>query len=285
MDQSRPSFRSLLSGGGLVVAPGAYDAISARLIEQAGFPLVYMTGAGVSAARGYPDYGLLTMSEMVDSARVIARTVQTPVLADADTGYGNELNVTRTVREFEASGVAGIHLEDQVSPKRCGHLDGKEVIEGARFVSLIRAAVEARQSDEFVIVARTDAVATKGLAEALNRANAALAAGADVAFVEALETMEQVAQVPREVDGPCLLNVVPSGKTPVTDLNVAEELGYRIAICPGLLLGATVLIGDAVLKDLASTRIHPGGGNPGSVGQLFRRLGAEEWDRVRERFA
>jgi 2-methylisocitrate lyase-like PEP mutase family enzyme len=285
MDLSRPSFRALLSHDGLVVAPGAYDAIGARLIEQAGFPLVYMTGAGVSAARGYPDYGLLTMSEMVDSARVIARTVQTPVLADADTGYGNELNVTRTVREFEASGVAGIHLEDQVSPKRCGHLDGKEVIEGPRFVSLIRAAVEARQSDDFVIVARTDAVAAKGLDEALNRANEALAAGADVAFVEALESMEQVALVPREVDGPCLLNVVPSGKTPVTDLNVAEELGYRIAICPGLLLGATVLIGDAVLKDMASTRVHPDGGSPGSIGQLFRRFGADEWDRVRERFA
>jgi 2-methylisocitrate lyase-like PEP mutase family enzyme len=284
MDPSRPTFRSLLSYDGLVVAPGAYDAISARLIEQAGFPLVYMTGAGVSAARGYPDYGLLTMSEMVDSARVVARSVTTPVLADADTGYGNELNVTRTVREFEASGVAGIHLEDQVSPKRCGHLDGKEVIERDRFVSLIRAAVEARQSDDFVIVARTDAVATKGLDEALRRANLALAAGADVAFVEALESMDQVASVPREVTGPCLLNVVPSGKTPVTDLNVAEELGYRIAICPGLLLGATVLIGDGVLKDLASTRIHPGGGNPVSVGQLFRRFGADEWDRIRERF-
>lgn len=285
MNQSPSAFRTLLSHDGLVVAPGAYDAISARLIEQAGFPLVYMTGAGVSASRGYPDYGLLTMSEMVDSARVIARSVNRPVLADADTGYGNELNVTRTVREFEASGVAGIHLEDQVSPKRCGHLDGKDVIERDRFISLIRAAVEARQSDDFVIVARTDSVATKGFDEALNRANEALTAGADIAFVEALESMEQVAQVPREVAGPCLLNVLPSGKTPVTDLNVVEELGYRIAICPGLLLGANVLIGDGVLKDLASTRIHPGGGNPGSVGQLFRRFGAEEWDRVRERFA
>ena len=257
MDQTRQSFRSLLSNDELVVAPGAYDALGARLIEQAGFPLVYMTGAGVSASCGYPDYGLLTMSEMVDSARVIARSVHTPVLADADTGYGNELNVTRSVREFEASGVAGIHLEDQVSPKRCGHLDGKDVIERDRFISLIRAAVDARQSEDFVIVARTDAVATKGLSEAIDRANEALAVGADVVFVEALETMEQVALVPREIAGPCLLNVVPSGKTPVTDLNVAEELGYRIAICPGLLLGATVMIGDAVLNDLASTRISP----------------------------
>src|ERR1700728_3220020 len=205
LDQRRPTFRALLSHDGVVVAPGAYDAITARLIEQAGFHLVYMTGAGVSAARGYPDYGLLTMSEMVDSARVVARSVTTPVLADADTGYGNELNVTRTVREFEARAVAGIHLEDQVSPKRCGHLAGKDVVPQDRFVSLIRAAVEARRSADFVIVARTDAVATLGFAAGVERANAALAAGADVAFVEALESMEQVAAVPKEVAGPCLL--------------------------------------------------------------------------------
>lgn len=279
------SFRSLLSSEGLVVAPGAYDGLSARLIEDAGFPLVYMTGAGVSAARGYPDYGLLTMSEMVDSARIVARSVTVPVLADADTGYGNELNVTRTVREFEASGVGGIHLEDQVSPKRCGHLDGKSVVERNRFMSLLQAAVEARRSEDFIIVARTDAVATAGLDEGITRANEALAVGADMAFVEALESMDQVAQVPREVAGPCLLNVVPSGKTPVTDLNLAEELGYRVAICPGLLLGTAVIVGDAVLKDLASNRVHPGGGSPGTVGQLFRRFGAEEWDQIRERFS
>jgi 2-methylisocitrate lyase-like PEP mutase family enzyme len=278
------SFRSLLSGPGLIVAPGAYDGLTARLIEQAGFPLVYMTGAGTAAARGFPDYGLLTMTEMVENAAVIAGSVSVPVLADADTGYGNELNVTRTVREFEARGVAGIHLEDQVSPKRCGHLDGKEVVEGERFLSLVQAAAEARRSPEFVIVARTDAVATRGFAEAVERANAALAAGADVAFVEALESMEQVEAVPKEVAGPCLLNVVPTGKTPITDLHQAEDLGYRIAICPGLLLGAAVMVGDAVLKGLAETRQHPDGGGRGSVSELFKRFGAEEWDRIRERF-
>jgi 2-methylisocitrate lyase-like PEP mutase family enzyme len=159
------------------------------------------------------------------------------------------------------------------------------VIERDRFISLIRSAVEARQSDNFVIVARTDAVATNGLSEAVDRVNEAIAVGADVAFVEALESMEQVAQVPKEVIGPCLLNVVPSGKTPVTNLSQAEELGYRIAICPGLLLGANVMIGDAVLKDLATSRVHPGGENPGTIGQLFRRFGAEEWDQIRARFA
>jgi 2-methylisocitrate lyase-like PEP mutase family enzyme len=280
-----PSLRALVDGSEFVIAPGAYDGITARLVEQAGFPVVYMTGAGVAASRGYPDYGLLTMTEMVESAKIIARSVETPVLADADTGYGNELNVTRSVAEFEASGVAGIHLEDQVSPKRCGHLDGKDVIERDRYISLIRAAVEARRSRDFVIVARTDAIATRGFAEGVARANEAVEAGADMAFVEALESMEQVALVPKAVSGPCLLNIVPSGKTPVTDLSVARDLGYRMAICPGLLLGANVMVGDAVLKNLADTLQHPGGGGPGTVGALFRRFGADYWDGIRARFA
>jgi 2-methylisocitrate lyase-like PEP mutase family enzyme len=280
----RLSFRQLLDQRGLTVAPGAYDAITARLVEQAGFPLVYMTGAGTAAARGYPDYGLLTMSEMVENAAVIARSVSVPVLADADTGYGNELNVTRTVSEFESRGVAGIHLEDQVSPKRCGHLDGKDVVERGRFFSLIRAAVDARRSTEFVIVARTDAVAVHGLDEAVHRVNGALDAGADVAFVEALTSMDDVAAVPQRVHGPCLLNVVPGGKTPLRDLVQAEELGYRIAICPALLLGATVMVGDKVLEELAENRRHPSGANT-TPADLFSRFGAGEWDDVRKRFA
>jgi 2-methylisocitrate lyase-like PEP mutase family enzyme len=287
MEAGRPqpaSFRELLEGRDLIVAPGAYDGITARLIEQAGFPLVYMTGAGTAAARGFPDYGLLSMSEMVDNAAVIARSVSVPVLADADTGYGNELNVTRTVREFEARGVGGIHLEDQVSPKRCGHLDGKDVVGRDEFVSRIRAAVEARSSPDFVIVARTDAVAVHGLDAAVDRANAALDVGADVAFVEAPTSVEDVAAVPVRVHGPCLLNIVPGGKTPVSDLTEIESMGYRIALCPGLLLGAAVIIGDLVLQELAETRKHPTSGR-GTVGDLFARFGAGEWDEIRRRFA
>jgi 2-methylisocitrate lyase-like PEP mutase family enzyme len=278
------SFRELLAGPGLIVAPGAYDGITARLVEQAGFPMVYMTGAGTAAARGFPDYGLITMSEMTETARIIARSVSVPVLADADTGYGNELSVTRTVREFEAAGVAGIHLEDQVSPKRCGHLDGKDVVGRDRFISLIRAAAAARRSAEFVLVARTDAAAVHGLDEAVGRANAALEAGADVAFVEAPPSAQDAAAVPGLVHGPCLLNIVPGGKTPVSDLAEAESMGYRIAICPGLLLGATMLAGDAALKELATTRKHPSGGGSGPA-DLFRRFGADEWDEIQRRFA
>ena len=266
----------------MVIAPGAYDAIGARLIEQAGFTACYMTGAGTSAAHGYPDFGLLTMTEMVENAAVMARSIAVPLIADADTGYGNELNVTRTVREYEARGIAAIHIEDQVSPKRCGHLDGKEVVSREEFVSKIRAAVEARRSKDFIVIARTDARAMHDLDEAIARANAALEAGADLAFVEATQTMEEVAAVPRRVKGPCLLNVVPGGRTPLFDLREAEAMGYRLAILPGLMLKAAIEAGDAALAELKRTHTAPA--VTATVAQTFRRFGADEWDALRARF-
>ncbi|WP_046114314.1 isocitrate lyase/PEP mutase family protein [Aquincola tertiaricarbonis] len=279
----RPSpLRELLAAPGLVVAPGAYDAIGARLVEQAGFSAVYMTGAGTSMARGYPDFGLLTQTEMVDNAAVMAGAVGIPLVADADTGYGNELNITRTVREYEARGVAAIHLEDQVSPKRCGHLDGKEVVARADFVSRIRAAVEARRSDGFLVIARTDARAVHGLDEAIDRANAALDVGADIAFVEAPQTHREAAQVPQRVRGACLLNIVAGGRTPVLDTAQAEAMGYKLALVPGLLVSAMIEAADAALNALRSTRIVPPVG--ASVGETFRRFGADDWDRLRRRF-
>jgi len=278
----KSSLRQQLSAPGMIIAPGAYDAIGARLIEQAGFTAAYMTGAGTSAARGYPDFGLLTMTEMVENAAVMARAMSIPLIADADTGYGNELNVTRTVREYEARGVAAIHIEDQVSPKRCGHLDGKEVISREAFVSQIRAAVQARRSADFVIIARTDARAVLGLDEAISRANAALEAGADMAFVEATQTMEEVALVPARVNGPCLLNVVPGGRTPLFDLREAEAMGYKLAILPGLMLKAAIEAGDRALADLKQTHMAPGVTT--TVAQTFRRFGAHEWDGLRRQF-
>src|SRR5215471_11473070 len=158
-------FRALLQGKGLIVAPGAYDCLTARLIEQAGFEAVYMTGAGTAASLGYPDFGLVTMSEMVANARRIAAAVDVPVVADADTGYGNELNVFRTVREFERSGVSGIHVEDQDFPKKCGHLEGKEIVSREDYLAKIRAAIAARRDGNFVIIARTDARAVAGFEE------------------------------------------------------------------------------------------------------------------------
>src|SRR5262245_7980330 len=172
-------FRALLQRDGMVVAPGAYDCITAKLIEQAGFAAVYMTGAGTAATLGYPDFGLVTMSEMVANAARIAAAVELPVIADADTGYGNQLNVFRTVREYEKSGVAGLHIEDQEFPKKCGHLEGKQIILRDDYMAKIRAALAARRDPHFVIIARTDARAVASLDEAIARANAALAAGAD----------------------------------------------------------------------------------------------------------
>ncbi|MFX1681408.1 isocitrate lyase/PEP mutase family protein [Mitsuaria sp. CC2] len=276
------SLRELLAGPGLVVAQAAYDAIGARLIEQAGFDAVYMTGAGTSLARGYPDFGLLTQTEMAENAGVMARSVGIPLVADADTGYGNELNITRTVREYEARGVAAIHLEDQVSPKRCGHLDGKEVVPRAEFLSKIRAAVEARRSHKFLIIARTDARAVLGLDEAIDRANAALDVGADIAFVEAMQTREEVELVPRRVRGACLLNIVAGGRTPVLDTAEAEAMGYKLALVPGLLVSAMIEAGDAALTALKSSRVVPS--VAASVGETFRRFGADDWDRLRRRF-
>ncbi|HEY5300978.1 MAG TPA: isocitrate lyase/PEP mutase family protein [Acetobacteraceae bacterium] len=276
--------RELLAGKAMIVAPGAYDGLTAKLVEQAGFPAVYMTGAGTAAAHGYPDFGLLTMTEMADNAARMARSVAIPLIADADTGYGNELNAFRTVREYERRGVAGLHIEDQVAPKRCGHLDEKEIVPREDWIAKIRAACAARRSRDFVVIARTDARAVAGFEEAIARANLALEAGADMAFVEAAQTMDEVAAVPRLVHGPCLLNVVHRGKTPPIDLGDAEAMGYRLAIVPGLLFKAAIAACDTALAALKATRRHPEGPTDMTVREAFERVGASEWDALRTRF-
>lgn len=276
--------RELLSAPGLIVAPGAYDGITARLAEQAGFKAVYMTGAGTCAARGFPDFGLLGMSEMVENAAVMARSITVPLIADADTGYGNELNVTRTVHEFEARNVAAIHIEDQVLSKRCGHLDGKEIVERDEFIAKIRAAVAARRNASFVIIARTDSRAVVGFDEAVARANAALEAGADVAFIEAPQTLEEITAIPHLVKGPCLLNLVPNGKTPMLSVAEVQALGYRMLILPGVLLKPILEAADAALQNLASTGNTSGAPSPHGVAELFRRFGSDEWTLLRHRF-
>jgi 2-methylisocitrate lyase-like PEP mutase family enzyme len=278
------ALRSLLGADAMVIAPGAYDGLTAKLVAQAGFPAVYMTGAGTSVSQGYPDFGLLTMSEMVENAARIVRAVDVPVIADADTGYGNELNAFRTVQEYESRGVAAIHIEDQVSPKKCGHLDDKEVIAREDYVAKIRAAVAAKRDRDFMIIARTDARAVAGLDEAVARANAALQAGADMAFVEAPQTMQELADVPKRVAGPCLLNVVRGGKTPEIDLRQAQQMGYRLAIVPGLLLKAVIGACDEVLAELKATHVHPAPRHDMTVRDAFNRVGADEWDALRTRF-
>ena len=234
--------RVLLDSGRTIVAPGAFDALSARLVEEAGFPAVYMTGFGTSAALiGRPDVGLLTMTEMAASARRIADCVDIPVIADADTGYGNPLNVIRTVGAYEAAGVAGIHIEDQVAPKKCGHMEGKQVIPPEEMAQKIRAAVEARSEPEFVIIARTDARAVEGLERALQRGRMYREAGADALFIEALTSEAEAEEAVRAFPGvPLLFNWAEGGKTPPISLDRLQELGYRIVIFPlSTLLAAT----------------------------------------------
>jgi 2-methylisocitrate lyase-like PEP mutase family enzyme len=245
--------RALLESGQTIVAPGAFDPLAARLVEEAGFPAVYMTGFGTSAALiGRPDVGLLTMTEMAASAGRIADCVDIPVIADADTGYGNPLNVIRTVGAYEAAGVAGIHIEDQVAPKKCGHMEGKLVVGAQEMAAKVRAAVEARAQPEFVIIARTDARAVEGLEQALERARLYREAGADALFIEALVSEAEVEEAARAFPGvPLLFNWAEGGKTPPVTLARLTELGYRIVIFPiSTLLAATAAM-RAILREIA----------------------------------
>src|SRR5436190_2484650 len=239
--------RELLAGPDLIVAPGAYDALSARLIAQAGFPAVYMTGFGTAASvLGQPDVGLLTMSEMVSRAAAIATVIASvagnlPLIADADTGYGNPINVRRTIHEYERAGVAGLHIEDQVWPKKCGHMEGKQVIPMDEMAQKIRAAVDARQDPDFVIIARTDANAVNGLENALLRGQAYHEAGADVIFIEAPRSMAELQAIKQKFpDVPLLYNWAESGKTPLLSLNEIHALGFKLVIFPvSMLFAAT----------------------------------------------
>lgn len=276
--------RSLLDAGTMIVAPGAIDCMTGRLIEQAGFPAVYMTGAGTSATLGYPDFGLITMSEMVANASRIASSISVPLISDADTGYGNELNVFRTVREFERCGVAAIQLEDQVFPKRCGHVDDKELVSREDFIAKIRAASAARQSDDFCIIARTDARGVVGFDEAIHRANEALANGADIAFVEAMQTMGEVEAVPKQVKGRCMLNMVRGGRTPEVTVAAATAMGYALAIMPGLLVDPIVAVCDQVLAEAQKSGRQPSVPGAPSPGKFFARFGAAEWNERRTLF-
>jgi len=217
---------------GLVV-PGAYDCVSARLVERAGFQAVYMTGYGTSASRlGLPDLGFAGLAEMADHARNMASAVSIPLIADADTGYGNALNVRRTVRMYETAGVAALHLEDQMLPKRCGHLAGKQVVPLEEFAQKIRAAVEARTDPDLLVIARTDAVGVTGFDDALRRGEAAVQAGADILFVEAPTSEQQIETVAKTFDTPLLFNYAPGGRSPLLPFKRLRELEYAIILLP-----------------------------------------------------
>jgi 2,3-dimethylmalate lyase len=251
--------RELLGKPGIIAAPGAHNAFAAKIIEQAGgFQAVYMTGSGATMSLiGEPDIGLLTMTEMVTQARNIANAVHLPVIADADTGYGNALNVVRTVREFEQSGVAAIHLEDQITPKKCGHFEGKQVVSQDEMIGKIKAAVDTREDPDFVIIARTDARAVLGFDEAVKRANAYVDAGADAIFFEAPQSMEELKTIVRAVRGPLMVNMDEGTKTPLLTVKELEEMGMRIVIFPrSIPCAAAKAIKELVLhlKETGSTK-------------------------------
>jgi len=246
----RQELRRLIGQTGYTMVPGAYDTLTARLVDAAGFAAVYLTGGGYSRASGYPDLGLLSLTENVQFIGRTVEAVAIPVIADADTGYGNAINVIRTVREYEKTGVAGFHIEDQVSPKKCGHYEGKEVIGRAEMVGKIKAAVDTRRDADMVIIARSDARAIEGLEAAIDRVNAYLEAGADVGFVEAPQTVEELRIVGQKVRGPALVNVFEGGKTPMLGAKELEAMGFRLGIYPSQTHRAAIRAAQRVLAVL-----------------------------------
>lgn len=250
------TLRQRLAQPGLILAPGVYDALSALLVEQAGFEAAYLSGASIAYTRlGRPDIGLVSASEVANVVENIRERTALPLIVDADTGFGNALNVMRTAKTFERAGASALQLEDQTLPKRCGHLDGKTLVTTAEMTGKIRAALDARASTETLIIARTDAVAVEGLEPALERAERYLEAGADVLFIEALRDTAQMQQALKRFAGraPLLANMVEGGKTPILSATELERLGYRIAIFPG----GTVRALASALKDyLSSLKAH-----------------------------
>jgi len=229
----RQTFKQLLKRNKLLVAPGCFDGLSARLVQEAGFEAAYLSGGAVARSMGIPDIGLVTMSESIERAVQVVSAINIPIIADADTGYGNAVNLVRTVREFERAGVAAIHIEDQITPKRCGHLDGKEVISLAEMELKLKAALAARSDPDFCIIARTDARGVNGFDDAVKRASAFAKLGVDAIFFEAPQSEEELAEIPKRVPNiPLLVNVFKGGKTPMLPMERLEKIGYRIAIYP-----------------------------------------------------
>jgi 2-methylisocitrate lyase-like PEP mutase family enzyme len=272
--------RKLLAQPGLLRAPGVFEGLGAHLVRRAGFSAAYLTGAGVAVSGyGLPDIGLVTGSEMAERVALVVEASGLPVIADADTGYGNAVNVVRTVRAYERAGVAAIQLEDQAFPKRCGHLTGKELVSADEFVRKLHAALDAREADT-VIIARTDARGPAGIDEAITRAKRYAAEGADLIFVEAPESGEEIDRVAAEVDAPLVFNVVPSGRSPGIDEDDLERLGFKLAIYPGVLLGPVV---SAMATSLAGLGGRPAGEVVGPGG-VFGLVGLGEWTELDERY-
>jgi 2-methylisocitrate lyase-like PEP mutase family enzyme len=245
--------RHLLAQPEILVVPGAAEALTARLIEDTGFSAVYASGAGIANVLfALPDIGLLTLTEMIEPIHRIVKAVNIPVIADADTGYGNAVNVTRTVQVYEEAGVAAIQLEDQVTPKKCGHFNGKEVIAAEEMAQKVHAAIKARR--EMLIIARTDSLATHGMEEAVRRANLYARAGADLIFVEAPTQKDEIAELPKRIQAPLLFNMTEGAKTPPLTHDELQSMGYRVVIHPNLTMRVAARAIQSALAVLQKTR-------------------------------
>ena len=283
---SRQRLKQLLRRDKLLVAPGCFDGLSARLVEEAGFEAAYLSGGAVARSMGIPDIGLVTMSETIERAAQVVSAVTLPVIADADTGYGNAVNLVRTVREFERAGVAAIHIEDQITPKRCGHLDGKEVISLAEMEKKLEAALAARADADFCIIARTDARGVHGLDDAIRRAHAFATVGVAAIFVEAPQSEQELAEIPRRMPGiPLLVNVFKGGKTPMLPMERLEKMGYRIAIYPSETQRAAI---HAMRATLATLKRE---GTTESIDDSLttfkerdRVVGLDDWQNIERQF-
>jgi 2-methylisocitrate lyase-like PEP mutase family enzyme len=279
--------RQLLAAPGVIRSLGAHDVLTARLVEAAGLETVFLGGFGTSASLlGLPDVGLITLTEMADAVRRMSQRVSIPVVADGDTGHGDLHNVVRTVREFEAGGAAGILLEDQVSPKRCGHFQGKQVIPAEEMVLKLRAALRARMDPDFVVIARTDARAVEGIDAAIARANRYAAAGADVCFIEAPVSREELERIPREVRHPLLVNMLTGGITPILSVDELGRLGYKIVVCPIESLLVTAAAVQRLVRALLNTgRTDLPQGEMMSFADIKKLLGLDEVMNLRAELA
>jgi 2-methylisocitrate lyase-like PEP mutase family enzyme len=281
MTSVRTLLREAIAERAAPLAPGVYDGLSAALTAAAGFKIAYMSGAAVSVATGIPDIGLATQTELAQRVQLISGLLNIPLVADADTGFGDVTNVYRTVQVYERSGAAAIQLEDQEFPKKCGHLDEKRVIDAQEFAAKIEAAVEARTDPDTVIIARTDSRASLGFDEAVRRISLYVDAGADMAFLEAPQTLEEIRLVPSLTAAPVLFNLVPGGKTPAVELAELRELGYALVILPGLNLNSAVAAMRASLSRASLGDVSSDGPAPHAV---FDSVGLPFWEDLRRRY-
>jgi 2-methylisocitrate lyase-like PEP mutase family enzyme len=284
--RSTTTLRRLLQADGALMAPGAFGPMPARLIEQAGFEAVYMPGGGVAMNRlGVADVGLVTLTEMADTAAAIVAAVSVPVIADADTGFGNLLNVHRTVRAYERAGLAAMHIEDQVFPKRCGHMEGKRLISVEEAAQKVRAAVGARTDPDFMIIARCDALALTGFEDVQRRCAAYLAAGADMLFVESPRSMEEIAAIPQQIPGPHLFNMSAGGKTPPLTRGEVGAFGYDLMILPNFTALAAIRAMRELLTEIARSGTVAGATDRCATFAEFTALGGlADFDAMEREF-